>query len=123
MSEHSNDRFQDPKPFNTISILNQRNHIKLLIDTGQHPQALNEMCTLVNELDINKKDSDIIQIQKELNDNYEYSTIASNKDMHYFRIINRYLNDTYCRGFKAPMDENFFPNLESDENDGPPNSE
>jgi hypothetical protein len=111
MSNHPNDNFQDPKPFNTVSLINQRNHIKLLIDTAQSSQAFIEMCTLVCEFDLNKKDTDMIQVKAELIKNKKNPYLKSAQDIDYYDLINTYMNDTYCRGFKAPMGEDFFDDL------------
>lgn len=116
MSEHSQDRFQDPKPFNTVSLINQRNHIKLLIDQGLAAQAFTEMTTLVCEFDLNQKDADMIQVKVDLMKNKKYPYLKSFQDIDYYDRINRYMNTTYCRGFKAPMGEDFFPTLEGEEN-------
>jgi len=124
MSEHSNDRFQDPKPFNTVSLINQRNHIKLIIDQGLAAQSFTEMTTLVCEFDLNPKDEDMLHVKEDLMRNKKYPYLKSSQDIDYYDRINKYMNNTYCRGFKAPMGEDFFPTLEGeDKDDGTANSE
>ena len=112
MSEHSNERFQDPKPFNTVSLINQRNHIKLLIDSGQASQAFTEMCTLVCEFDLNKNDTAMAEVKAALFKNKKYPYLKSAEDIEFYDKINKYMNNTYCRGFKAPMGEDFFDDME-----------
>jgi hypothetical protein len=114
MSNRSNDNFQDPKPFNTVSLINQRNHIKELIDIGENSKAFKEMCTLVCEFDLNEKDTDMTTVKKELIQNLKVPFLPSVRVIEYYDLINRYMNDTYCRGFKAPMGEDFFPTLDED---------
>jgi hypothetical protein len=116
MSNRPNDNFQDPKPFNTVSLINQRNHIKELIDFGQAAKAFTEMCSLVCEFDLNTKDTDMIKVKADLIKNWKASYLTSAVAIDYFDKINIYMNETYCRGFKAPMGEDFFPTLDSDEN-------
>jgi hypothetical protein len=123
MSEHSNDRFQDPKPFNTVSLINQRNHIKLLIDQGMPSQAFTEMTTLVCEFDLKKNDAGMLQVKADLMKNKKYPYLKGSQDIDYYDIINKYMNDTYCRGFKAPMGEEFFPTLDSEDSNESTNSQ
>jgi hypothetical protein len=123
MSEHSNDRFQDPKPFNTVSLINQRNHIKLLIDTGQASQAFTEMTTLVCEFDLNSKDTTMAEVKAALIKNKKNPYLKCAEDIEFYDKINKYMNTTYCRGFKAPMGEDFFPTLGDENNDGTNSSE
>jgi hypothetical protein len=112
MSEHSTERFQDPKPFNTVSLINQRNHIKLLIDTGQAAKAFTEMCTLVCEFDLNIKDTAIAEVKAALIKNKKYPYLKSSEDIEFYDKINKYMNNTYCRGFKAPMGDDFFDDMD-----------
>lgn len=118
MSEHSTDRFQDPKPFNTISLITQRNHIKLLIDLGKSKEAFTEMCTLVCEFDLNKKDTAMAEVKAALIKNKKMPYLLSADDIEYYDKINKYMNTTYCRGFKAQMGEDFFEDMENDKDDG-----
>jgi hypothetical protein len=106
--------FQEPKQFNTIALLNQRNHIKILLDNKLHNPALQEMCSLVCEFDLTAKDKEMIKVKDDLMKNYQTPFIESFQDMLYFDIINTYMNHTYFRGFKAPMDEGFFKELEEE---------
>jgi hypothetical protein len=110
--------FQEPKQFNTIALLEQRNHIKVLIDNKLHAAALQEMCSLVCEFELTLKDTDMEKLKKELMDNYTNPSkgIASFEDMKYFDKINAYMNKTYFKGFKAPMGEEMFKELDG-END------
>ena len=108
---NKNSDFQDPKPFNTISLITQRNKIKELIDAGLASQALTEMTTLVCEFDLNKKDTDMIQVKNELIQNQKRPYLKASQTIDYYVLICDYMNDTYCRGFKAPMGEDFFEGL------------
>jgi hypothetical protein len=107
--------FQEPKQFNTVALLNQRNHIKILLDNKLHNPALQEMCSLVCEFDLTPKDTQMIEVKKNLMKNYQSPFIQSFEDMMYFNIINDYMNHTYFRGFKAPMGEDFFKELDEQE--------
>jgi hypothetical protein len=118
-NNHSED-FQEPKQINIISLLRQRDHIKILIDNRLHAQAFQEMCSLVCEFDLTSKDKDMLEIKKALLNNYTQptkSTITSFEDMEYFDLINTYMNATYFKGFKAPMSEDIFKELEGGKSD------
>jgi hypothetical protein len=108
----SSTTFQDPKPFNTVSLINQRNHIKELIDQGASSQALKEMCSLVIEFEIDKKDTPMLKCKEDLIKNKKNPFITSAEDIDYFDKICMFMNGTYCRGFKAVMNEDFFPTLD-----------
>ncbi len=114
MSNRPNDNFQDPKPFNTVSLINQRNHIKELIDLGLAAKAFQEMCTLVCEFDLDKKDETMAKIKENLKRNFKTSFLISADVIEYYDEINAYMNATYCRGFKAPMGDDFFPEMETE---------
>lgn len=114
-SDFKQNDFQDPKPFNTVSLINQRNHVKFLIDNALSAQAFIEMCTLVCEFELSPKDKVMQQIKQELKKNKARSYLPSAEDIEYYDKINIYMNATYCRGFKAPMGEDFFDELEKEE--------
>jgi hypothetical protein len=120
MSEKNQpETFQEPKLVNTVALINQRNHIKTLIDNRYHKQALEEMGTLVCEFELTPKDKEMEKIQEELIGNYcnpNTKGIPPFQDIIYFLAINDYMNKTYLRGFKVPIDEGTFKDLEGEDN-------
>jgi hypothetical protein len=53
----------------------------------------------------------MLQVKIELIKHKKYPYLKSAQDVDYYALINKYMNDTYCRGFKAPMGEDFFDDL------------
>jgi hypothetical protein len=54
----------------------------------------------------------MLQVKVELVKNKKNPYLKSAQDIDYYSLINKYMNDTYCRGFKAPMGEDFFDEIE-----------
>lgn len=109
--------FQEPKQVNTVALLTQRNHIKWLIDHRFHNDAFQEMCSLVCEFELTVKDVDMLKVKELLMGNYsdpQNKGIPPFEDMEFFAVINDYMNATYLKGFRAPMGEEFFKDLEED---------
>jgi hypothetical protein len=109
--------FQDPKPFNTVSLINQRNFIKELIDAGEAAKAYKHMATLTCEFTLCNKNPEMITIKANLKKNFRTPYLPAVEIIDYWDTINNYMNDTYCKGFHAPMDNDFFKELEDKDDD------
>jgi hypothetical protein len=91
--------FEDPKIILTASLLKQRDNIVTLINASSNYNALKAMATLIAQFDIEAERTDLLDARDELIANTIKSTIPPSKVMHYFQLINEYLNITYFADF------------------------
>ena len=115
MSNNNSNNYPDTKIQQVIIYIQQLSHIKFLIDNGKHAESLGEMTTFLDQFEIGKNEKDVYQAQTDLDSNYERATIPSYKDLHYWKIINEFSNRTFRKGFRAPIGEEFFDELEKEE--------
>jgi hypothetical protein len=91
--------FEDPKIILTTSLLRQRDNIVNQINASSSFNALKAMATLVAQFDIESERTELLKAKEELINNTIKSTIPPSKVMHYFQLVNDYLNQTYFADF------------------------
>lgn len=98
-TDRQTEQFQDPKIILTASILKQRDSIVAHINTGRATDALKGMATLISQLDLDPEKPELTKAREELTKNSMQSYLPSSSVMHYFQLINDYLNLTYFADF------------------------
>ena len=91
--------FEDPKIIQTASLLHQRDAIVMMINGGNASNALTAMATLITQFFIDDSETEMLKAKDELVQNTIRCTLPSASVMHYWDLINNYLNRTYLADF------------------------
>ena len=121
----SNKEFADPIIQLMLSIQRHDDYITQCLqrldesglDTGFNKEitrASLSMALLLRRLDLNEKDKEMIVIRNNITLK-NYDRVDPNYIIDAYSIIHNFLNETYYHGFRTPMSESFFKELEEGE--------
>ena len=127
MSNQENKNFSDPKIQHMLSIQRHDDHITDCLErieesgpnTGFHKEitrAALGMALLFRRLELHDGDKEMIQLRNNITLT-NYANIKPEYVLQAYTTYQNFLRNTYYRGFRAPMDEGFFKELENENSD------
>lgn len=114
---HDSDRFIDPKTSFLLSLIHEMDQISWELRYGSPFQAAKNLSILIDRIDYPASNEQMVTIEKQMDLNHlGRLTNVGVKDA--VKIVNRYLNQTYFKGFKGIIKDQDFDELkESDDSE------
>ena len=126
---NDNKNFSDPKIQHMLSIQRHDDYITDCLqrieesgpNTGFHKEisrAALGMALLFRRLELHEGDKEMLLLKKNITLS-NYANIDPEYILQAYNTYQDFLRNTYYRGFRAPMDEGFFKELENEQSDNP----
>jgi len=110
---NSNKDFSDPKIQLILSIQRHDDYITERLEKTDEVGAALAMALLLRRLALSDGDKEMIKLRNSITIK-NYDSLSAEFILNAYATIHRFLNTTYYAGFRAPMGESFFKDLEEE---------